>query len=450
MISREKVRRRMENSFGKTLRKLLQAHGVKEQAFADALQYDVTYISKWLNGSSLPSERNIGRLIENIGAFLEDESCREPLMRAYRADLQQRNFFKSREKELYLAHDRADLIEAIRSALLLCANDPALTIRSTVDLFRLFEDQAENAADLFQDLPFAKISIDLVLDPQTMAADSPFYSTAILSFLSGIRGVEVTITRRLKELPAFIVVNDRFAAQILFDIRGRFLACYGYSQAVTEAYDQEAGRLISADDLLLAPAVPGDLRRTNVQLDSYSDTRQRLIYYEAPALLFPDDVAAALIEGAEDAADAAYLTKLMHIFKTRTCHAKIDLVLFSSALIDYVETGRLSIGNVPRKLSRDQVRSHLKYLQEVMKTNPDFCVYLVRDTISRYQTGHTPPSLFLDSHAVSIECPLREGCSKYHMSHDESIRAMMSSYFDQFLQNAACRRILPQELDNYV
>lgn len=56
----------MRNRFGKCLRTLIEKHEVKEQALADAINYNVTYISKWFNGAKLPSEKNVDRIISGF------------------------------------------------------------------------------------------------------------------------------------------------------------------------------------------------------------------------------------------------------------------------------------------------------------------------------------------------------------------------------------------------
>jgi len=65
----------MNNTFGKILRAQVENAGIKESELANALGYDPTYISKWMNGSKLPSVRNVERIIEQIADFLSEESA---------------------------------------------------------------------------------------------------------------------------------------------------------------------------------------------------------------------------------------------------------------------------------------------------------------------------------------------------------------------------------------
>lgn len=54
--------------FSRQLHGLLQRADLKHQVVADALQYDVSYVSKWVNGKALPAERQI----EGIADALSD------------------------------------------------------------------------------------------------------------------------------------------------------------------------------------------------------------------------------------------------------------------------------------------------------------------------------------------------------------------------------------------
>ncbi len=60
----------MNNLFGKSLRSQMEKAGIKESELADALSYDTTYISKWINGSKLPSVRNAERILGQMADFL--------------------------------------------------------------------------------------------------------------------------------------------------------------------------------------------------------------------------------------------------------------------------------------------------------------------------------------------------------------------------------------------
>lgn len=52
----------MTNNFGNTIHKLLEITCEKNFRLANYLGYDVTYISKWINGNKLPSKKILLKL----------------------------------------------------------------------------------------------------------------------------------------------------------------------------------------------------------------------------------------------------------------------------------------------------------------------------------------------------------------------------------------------------
>ena len=55
-----------KNRFGHLLENLLYIAEIKNSSLAKALQYDVSYISKWINGRKLPAERNRKKILSCI------------------------------------------------------------------------------------------------------------------------------------------------------------------------------------------------------------------------------------------------------------------------------------------------------------------------------------------------------------------------------------------------
>jgi len=59
--------------FGEILRTLLNAAGIKRSQLANCLGYDISYVSRWINGQKLPSLKNDYRLFEKIAALISRE-----------------------------------------------------------------------------------------------------------------------------------------------------------------------------------------------------------------------------------------------------------------------------------------------------------------------------------------------------------------------------------------
>ena len=79
-----------KNRFSSLLRHLTTVAKLKNYTLAKELQYDESYISKWISGSLLPVEKNSEKIMRDISrcvvSSLEDEN-RELLYAQYQVDL---------------------------------------------------------------------------------------------------------------------------------------------------------------------------------------------------------------------------------------------------------------------------------------------------------------------------------------------------------------------------
>ncbi len=66
----------IEYEFGKLLEKLIYFSSQKNYSLAITLGYDVSYISKWINSSTLPTSKNIKVINQKISDFIVS-SCDE-------------------------------------------------------------------------------------------------------------------------------------------------------------------------------------------------------------------------------------------------------------------------------------------------------------------------------------------------------------------------------------
>ena len=73
----------MENSFGKRLEQLLLVSNTKNLTVANALKYDVSYISKWITGKAVPSKKNLERVISVVTELILKQADKENLQMMY-------------------------------------------------------------------------------------------------------------------------------------------------------------------------------------------------------------------------------------------------------------------------------------------------------------------------------------------------------------------------------
>ena len=63
----------MKNEFSNFLKDLIKTGGIKNNTIAQATGYDLSYISKWLSGAMLPSEKSINNIADKIASCIYPE-----------------------------------------------------------------------------------------------------------------------------------------------------------------------------------------------------------------------------------------------------------------------------------------------------------------------------------------------------------------------------------------
>ena len=458
--------RNMNNRFGKVLRNLMESAGIKESQLADTLSYDATYISKWLNGSKLPSLRNVDAIIDQIADFLsrtEDTShsalyagrkaeIARALHLAYEKDSSYMAFQASCNNKLSFIKGKQSIIDLTRSALLQAAkNNPRqVTIEATFDLFRFFGDDMTGLMDSLKSEYVEKVQLKLALDPADFDSDSRFYTSSILNIIGNLDYIEMSILVRTESQPDMMVINDFFCLQLVWDTAVETAAVFSTDSEVTADYRKISGHILLSSDKIFDPAEPEILRKTNVQLDSYSDRRQWLFFNEPPAMLFPDEIMDEFIQNAESEDYANYLTKLKNVFSNHTSRSSIDLVLYSSMINQYLADGVVCVGNVEHRLTPDQVQSHLQYLNEVMKRNPNFHIWLIRNAVGLSEDLKHSPSIFIDTFSVYIENSNKAANDNFHISMDPVIRYGFQQAFERLLSQPYCTQLTADDLLRYI
>ncbi len=471
----------VKNQFGKLLRLQMEAAGIKENELARALNYDVTYINKWINGKKLPSSRNVEKILATMAEIFVDrakeraeaeaegacgqsdglmpsiselkQECLDMLRTAYlndsshaapQGDNREKLIFTDRHKELINL-----TWEAVKQAI--GRSDEVLSIAATLDIFALYGRELKDLVELLSQTDVRKVKLKLALNPKDLSGDTRFYVTNVLNTIGQLDYIEMSIVVHQPQEPQLLVINDLLCVQLLWSTKGDMAAVFSTEEEMVVRFRKKCSGILNRSDKLLEPAESEDLRRTNVQIDAYSEKRQWLFFNEPPAMLLPEEVMDELIEKAKinDQDYARYLARLKSAFSTRTEKARIDLVFYSSMLNQYISNGKISIGNVSHQLTREQVDSHLKNLSRIAKENPDFHVYMIRDTVVVNEELHKSPSIFIDPHFVYIENSKQQPNANFHISLNPNLRDAFEVFFEYLLKQPYCMRMSPEDLLRY-
>lgn len=73
-----------KNRFSELLEQLINMSGVKSIGLAKALQYDASYISKWVSGRMLPTEKTKKKILTGLSHEIVNQSTQDGLENLYK------------------------------------------------------------------------------------------------------------------------------------------------------------------------------------------------------------------------------------------------------------------------------------------------------------------------------------------------------------------------------
>lgn len=386
------------------------------------------------------------------GGDSEEQELFHALKTAYDRDSSYISFQAYNNHKTSFLRGRQEVIELLNDALLQMphADGRDIVITAFFDLFSLYREDITVLIKTLQSTGAQRIRLTAVLSPEALHSDERFYTGSLLDIIGGLDYIEMSILAGNAGMPEILTISDVFCMQILWNTGGETAAVFSSDREVVVEFARVQGRCLSGLESLLAPARPEELRRTNVQLDSYADKRQWLFFNEPPALLFPDEIMDQLIANAQTEEYAAYLRKLKSIFAGRTSKSRVDLVLYASVINRYLAEGTVSVGNVEHRLSPEQAQAHLQHLSWLMRENPDFDIWLIRDTTMLSDAVRRAPSLFIDTISVYIENTRPDAHGNFHISMDPRMREAFQASFERMLRQPYCTKLTPEDLLRYL
>ena len=405
------------NNFSTELKKLVQTTGIKYASLSDAVQYDISYISKWINGKTLPSDKNIQSIADSISDALTKEiddekkdrlikmlgiNKTDDLKKAVYDDLI-KAFYGSRESlnlktEYFVTKPVDEIAKNISSYGI---NE---SIVSLIDILNIKHEARLTLAGIigghFSVGVDKSSSFDLMIDVDTDDSTDILYNTIfIIHMLTSLSGINFRLYH-----------NKEAKGKLLYAIDGKYaLSAMIVSndndlKAVTETNDQKyisqldgtLRHLIDRDRALFENTSLTDMLNNKNYIKSMISTNIKCLLGHITEHLLPKDAFLEICEN-ESFFDKDELKKTYYLSKNVIDNSDIRIVLYDNAISEFSVKGEVDFYNhkviVAPDVRINVLKNILKLLNEnkirLIKSylNPDFqyisnpCVFL-SDSIS--------------------------------------------------------------------
>ncbi len=416
-------------TFGSALRELTNLCGVKRCNLAAALGYDPSYVSRWVNDIKLPANTEHNALLQNIASYLAEnasQEARRKIARRFSLDL------PALEDPSFAQAIASLLAEAYRSSQVANAQAPQKTGKENAVLFRA-KDTSSNPESIFDALqnPTAHthgVDMFCTMPIHTQFKNNDPFFRRIRATLPEGTDIHITQFVNMGDIAAMVDAACRSFCYLMgapYDIQYDFYELplrrnYGMTYLIRNGVLLQYLRSPFSKDLLLLettdaellsqycseannyimnrPAInarPGmeKLLKNQYFLEYFMQPRCRCLLKRMQPLFFPEELQRRLLPRER------HQGQQMGLFLDGSRFFE-SMILFKSAFVDYIYTGRLMAFGRTFVISREDRMTHLQYMLEKLSQNPEQALYILSTQNQLCNLEDQPTSLFLSRSAA--------------------------------------------------
>lgn len=439
-------------TFGRTLGELSALCGVKHCNLADALGYDPSYISRWINGLKLPALRNNDDLFQHMAAYFTDNAGleqRERVRAKYALDCPN------------LADDRAF---AAALCSLLAKAHASDREQSTV---RPARSGAENAVigpvkdialfpeSIFQVLrelsPPAQLDMICTMPIHAQFKNNAFFFQRVLDALPAGTQLRVLQFLDMEDISSRTDISCRSFCYLISlgkKIRYEFYEFHSdksnyiyvirdglLMQYLRNPFSRELHLLESNDKELInrycvsaysfirdrtpVAQIPDmqSLLKKQYFLDYFMQPHCRCLLRHMQPIFLPDELREKLLIGEQD------MMRETKLFLDGSAFFE-SILLYQLALVDYIYTGRLMVFGTEIQLSPEDRLLHLNYMVKQLENSPKR-LYIISTQNRVCNYDDLAVSVFTSQHAAfTLKSEGGQDSSAYTVSSGTMIRQL--------------------------
>lgn len=476
-------------AFGQLLEKLLYLSNQKKIVLAKKLGYDISYISKWIKGKNLPTQKNISNICEITSEFIVESLnpiSKQELKRYFEIEVE--------------IKDDAGLIQYIdrilRESYIISVQDSRYDIHKSThsqDNYnsmmhinpRLRKQYLSNDAGLYLS-ESGKLDIILSTNLYKLKSDDKLAIAKMKSILSEIQknnavrarvltgfegSEENTILNTLIIIDMIAtypnlnfeiyncnidnsnilsVLKDRIFHSAIFSSNGRCLLTNMSKEKniVDEVYYSLEEIIKNQGKLLVDKKAPLQILKEKIYLQYIMGQDMRLILGAMNEFFMPSDL---FIELAENifGQDEVLLKELVQInifLQNIIYKSNINILIYESELMKYISTGEVLFFNKPVKLTLEQMKRHIKNIEKIIKDYEGIKIKLVEESFLEANDLDLKPSIYLSKNLTIIKMNPMDGINDYATVKDIEFKKVCDELFDK-LWNAKEEKLLNDKDD---
>ena len=412
-------------SFGTVLGELCDLCGIKRCNLADALGYDPSYISRWINHVKLPAADTRGALFSRMGTYIAADTT--PALREHAiarfslpCTTEEADFSDAVTALLHSAYTESKQATAPRqqrtgteNVTLSLATGASLFPESIFQVLRSrstpekpvelictnpIHAQFKNNEEFFRRLrqsvpPDTPIRVMQFVDMDEIAAKVNSSCRSFCYLMGQPYGIHYDFYDLKSSGQSFLVRDELLIQYLREPITGRLLLLESCDKELIHRYCASADSYILNRPSISQPADMNKLRNNQYFLDYFMQPDCRCILKKMQPIYFPEHLQEHYTSRERDIGrDMGLYLDGSRFFDS--------LILYKSALVDYMYNGKLRVFGRTVKISRSDRMTHLKNMLEMLDTNHSSQLRILSTHNQICNYDDLPTSMFLSRSAA--------------------------------------------------
>ena len=470
--------------FGQLLEKLLYISNQKKITLAKELGYDISYISKWINGRNLPTQKSILNICKVTSQFIVkslNPISKQELKRYFEIELQVKDdtelvrFIDRILNESYIftaQKNSSNLYKSTHSEdnynSMLHIN-PRLRKKYLSKDLDLYVNESSKLDIILSTNLYKLKSIDkiYIAGMKSSLAEIQKNNEVRVRFLTGFEGIENDIVLNTFIIIYMIttyndlnfeiyncdvdnsnilsVIKDRMFHSAIFSSNGRCLLTNMTKERtiVDEAYYSFEEIIKDQGNLLVEKKCPIQMIKDKIYIQYIMGQDFRWILGSINEFFMPSDLFMELAQSlfGEDEEVLQELYQINIFLQNITYKSDIKMLIYESELIKYISTCEVMFFNIPIKLTFEQMERHIKNIEDIITKYKNVEIKFIEGSILDNNYFEINPSIYLSKNIKLMKTSNINNSNDYAVVKDMEFKNVCDKLFEK-CWNIKCQKIV--------
>ena len=465
-------------TFGQLLDKLLYLSNQKKSTLAKILGYDVSYISKWINGKNLPTQKSISDICKRTSEFVvnsltnismeelksyfeigEDINTNSILCQYLEERLKESYIYTS-QKNIPDLHSRTHWEDEYNSIMhvnprlrkqylakdmyLYVNKVNKLDIMISANLFKLNNNDRMAIAEMKSELEELGEKVDIrcrvLLGFEGEIEDIIFNTILMINMITMYPSIDFEVYNcDVDSNSVMLVVKDRIFHMAIFakDKRCLLTNMSKEKKIVDEIYYSLDEIVKNQGKLIVERKSSIDIIKEKKYIQYIMSQDLRLLIGSISELFMPSDLFSEIAELVfyDDKEILDELRKINMFLQNVTYTSKLKVLIYESGLESYISSGKLNFFNIPVELTLEQRERHINHIEKIITESKNVEVKLINGNFIEDFKDNKNASLYLSKTLTLLKVNPEKEINDYSIVRDSEFKHICDKFFDSIWEN---------------